>query len=157
MSTDKLLYDDSYWQDVIGSDVWKLPPERQLHLVLSLVVYLQISIAELLYFIFTSTVDKVKTWSSRFMGYTPSARTEDLKFPPGMIFRAWLKNFPDAEEHLHNMIEPFAQERVEKESNKIIKDVDLKVKMKTLTLKGIHKLLQPHQLMGKYHEHAPFT
>ena len=42
------------------------------------------------------------------------------------------------------MIEPFVQERVEKESDKIIKDVDLKVKMKTLTLKRIHEILQPH-------------
>jgi hypothetical protein len=125
--------------------------------VLSLVIYLQISVAKLLYFIFTSTVEEVKTRSSRFMGYTPSAETEDAKFPPGMVFRAWLENFPDAQEHMQNMIEPFAQAIVGKESDKMIRDVELKVKMKTLTLKGIQELLQPQQIMEKYCEHAPFT
>ena len=43
-----------------------------------------------------------------------------------------------------NMIEPFAQAMVGKESNKMIRDVELKVKMKTLTLTGIQELLQPH-------------
>jgi hypothetical protein len=153
----KLYYNDGYWEGILGHDVRKMPLERRLHLVLSLVIFLQISVAKLLYFIFTSTVDEVKARSSRFMGYTLSARTEDLKFPPGMVFRAWLENFPDAEEHMLNMIEPFAQATVGKESDKMIRDVELKVKMKTLTLTGIQELLQPHRVMDKYREHAPFT
>ena len=91
--------------------------------MLSLVIFLQISVAKLLYFILTSMVNEVKMRTSRFMGYTPSARTEDLKFPPGMVFWAWLENFPDAEEHMLNMIEPFVQAMVGKESNKMIRDV----------------------------------
>jgi len=94
----KLLYGNEYWENILGQDVRQMPLERRLHLVLSLVIFLQISVAKLLYCVFTSTVDEVKTRSSRFMGYTPSARTEDLKFPPGMVFRAWLENLPDAEE-----------------------------------------------------------
>jgi hypothetical protein len=39
----------------------------------------------------------------------------------------------------------------------MIKDVELKVKMKTLTLKGIQELLQPQRIMEKYQELAPFT
>ena len=153
----KLIYSNAYWENILGRDVRQMPVERRLHLVFSLVIFLHISVAKLLYFTFTSTVDEVRTRSSRFMGYTPSARTEDLKFPPGMVFRAWLENFPDAEEHMHNMIEPVAQAIVEKESDKMIRDVELKVKMKTLTLTRIQELLQPHQIMDKYHEHAPFT
>ena len=41
---------------------------------------------------------------------------------------------------MRNMIAPFAQAIVGKESNKMIRDVELKVKMKTLTLKGIQEL-----------------
>jgi hypothetical protein len=152
----KLLYNNAYWEDILGHSATKLTLDKRLHLIFSLVIFLQISVAKLLYFIFTSAVDEVKTRSSRFMGYTPSAGTEDTKFPPGMVFRAWLDNFPDAREHMHDMITPFVQGIVEKESEKMIRDVELKVKMKTLTLKGIQELLQPQRVMEKYLEHAPF-
>jgi len=55
------------------------------------------------------------------------------------------------------MIGPVAHEIVEEESDKMIKDPELKVTMKTLTLKGIQQLLDPQKIMDKYHEHAPFT
>ena len=51
---------------------------------------------------------------------------------------------------------PLTQAIVGKESDKMIKDVQLKVKMKTLTLKGIQELLQPQQVIEKYREYAPF-
>jgi hypothetical protein len=152
----RLLYSNEYWDNILGRDARKMTLEKR-HLIFSLIVYLQVSVAKLLYFIFTSTVEEVSTRSSRFMGYTPSAATEDTRFPPGMVFRAWLENFPDAHGHMHNMITPFAQAIVEKESDNMIKDVELKVKVKTLTLKGIQELLQPQQVLEKYHEHAPFT
>jgi hypothetical protein len=83
-----------------------MPLEKRLHLTFSLIIFLQISVAKLLYFIFTSTVVEVRTCSSRFMGYTPSALTEDTKFPPGMVFRAWVENFPGTQGHIRNMIAP---------------------------------------------------
>jgi len=52
----KLYYNDGYWEGILGRDIRKMPLERRLHLVLSLVIFLQISVAKLLYFIFTSTV-----------------------------------------------------------------------------------------------------
>ena len=58
---------------------------------------------------------------------------------------------------MNNIIAPFAQAIVGKESDKMIQDVQLKVKMKTLTLKGIQELLQPQQVIEKYCEHTPFT
>ena len=58
---------------------------------------------------------------------------------------------------MQNMIAPFVQEIVGKESDKMIRDVDLKVKMKTLTLKGVQELLKPQRVMDKYCDHAPFT
>jgi hypothetical protein len=58
---------------------------------------------------------------------------------------------------MQNMIEPLAQAVVEKESDKLTRDVKLKVKMKTLMLTGIKELLQLHAVMDKYRKHAPFT
>ena len=120
-----------------------MPLEWHLEMVFSLLIFLQISITKHLHFIFTSKIDEVKARSSRFMGFTPTAKNEDTNFPPGMVFRVWLKNFPDAQEHMNNIVAAFAQAIVGKESDKMIKDVQLKVKMKTLTLKGIQELLQP--------------
>jgi len=153
----KIHYNDTYWESILSADARKMPLERHLEMVFSLLIFLQISIAKHLRFIFTSKIDEVKARSSRFMGFTPTAKDEDTKFPPGMVFRAWLKNFPDAQEHMNDVVAPFAQAIVGKESDKMIQDVQLKVKMKTLTLKGIQELLQPQQVTEKYREHAPFT
>lgn len=152
-----LLYDTAYWQEALGPDIRKAPLGNQLQLVFSLIIFLQISIAQFLEFLFESEIKEVKNRASRFMGYTPTADTEDKKFPPGMVFRAWLKNFPKSRKFLREMIEPFTKEILEEESDNIIDDVELKVKMKTLTLKGIQELLQPQRIMDKYCEHAPFT
>lgn len=151
-----LSYDNEYWQRILGLDIRKIPLNQRLHLTFSLIIFLQVSIAQLFEFIFTSDIKEIKSRVSRFMGYTPSATTEDKKFPPGMVFRAWLK-FPDAQEFIRKMIGPVAQEIVEEESDKMIKDPELKVTMKTLTLKGIQQLLEPQKIMDKYREHAPFT
>jgi len=58
---------------------------------------------------------------------------------------------------MRDMVAPFVCTIVRKESDRMIRDVELKVKMKTLTLKGIQELLQPQRVMDKYREHAPFT
>jgi hypothetical protein len=124
----KIHYNDTYWESILGADARKMPLERRLEMVFSLLIFLQISIAKHLRFIFTSKIDEVKARSSRFMGFTPTAKDEDTKFPPGMVFRAWLKNFPDAQEHMNDVVAPFAQAIVGKESDKMIQDVQLKVK-----------------------------
>ena len=82
------------------------------------------------------------------MGYTPSATTEDKKFPPGMVFRAWLK-FPDAQEFIRKMIGPVAHEIVEEESDEIIKDPELKVTMKLLWLPSLAMIRLFPQAMRK--------
>ena len=77
-------------------------------MIFSLLIFLQISIAKHLHFIFTSKIDEVKARSSRFMGFTPSAK---------------LKNFPDAQEHMSDVVAPFAQAIVGKEGDRMIKDM----------------------------------
>jgi hypothetical protein len=151
-----LYYDTAYWEGILGQETRKISLERRLQLVFSLLMFLQTSLAQFLEFVFTSEIQEVKTRASRFMGYTPSAKTDDQKFLPGMVFRAWL-SFPGTKRHIHEMIEPVVHDIVKEESDRMIRDSELKVKMKSLTLKGIQDLLQPQRIMDKYREHAPFT
>ena len=119
-------------------------------------MFLQISIAQLLHFIFTSDI-KVRGRAARFLEYMPTAASKDMEFPPGMVFGAWHKNFPKVRARLHKMIQPCAIEMVLDESDKLIGDKELQVKMKDLTLKSIRTLLQPTVILDKYSQLAPFT
>ena len=156
MSTE-LIYDDNYWRDILEKDIRKVSLEKKLHLVFSLVMFLQISVTQLLKFIFTSEIKEVRARAARFLGHTPTATSQDMEFPPGMVFRAWYENFPKAKVHLHNMIQPCAIEMVLEESDRLIGDKDLQITMKNLTLKSIRTLLQPRFILDKYHQLAPFT
>ena len=151
MSTDKLQYDDDYWKEILEKDIRRLPLEKKLHLVFSLVMFLQMSVMQLLKFIFTSEIKDVRARAARFLGHTPTATSDDMEFPPGMVFRAWHDHFPKAKNQLHKMIEPCAIEMVLEESDKLIGDKELQVTMKDLTLKSIRTLLQPMVILDKCH------
>jgi len=112
MSADKLLYDDNYWKEMLEKDIRRVPLERKLHLIFTLVMFLQVSVAQLLNFIFTSEVKEVRARAARFLGHTPTATLKDMEFLPGMVFRAWHENFPKAKAQLHKMVEPCAIEMV---------------------------------------------
>ena len=79
----------------------------------------------------------------KILGTHPTATSEDMEFPPVMIFRAWHDHFLKAKKQLHKMIKPCAIEMVLEESDKLIGDKELQVTMKDLTLKSIRTLLQP--------------
>jgi len=157
MSTDKLLYDENYWMEVLKQDIKKISLNKKLHLIFTLVMFLQISVAQLLNFIFTSPIKEVQNRAARFLGHTQTATSEDKAFPAGMIFHAWHKKFLKARKNLHKMIEPCAVEMVLEESDKLIGDKELQVKMKDLTLQLIKTLLEPKTIIEKYHLLAPFT
>ena len=156
MSADKLLYDNLYWKEAIEEDIHKLPLNKKLHLVFTLVMFLQISVAQLLNFIFTSEIKEVRGRAARFLGHTPTATSKDMEFQPGMVFCAWHENFLKAKAQLHKMIQPYAIEMLLEESDKLIGDKELQVKMKDLTLKSIRTLLQLKVILDKYHQLAPF-
>ena len=156
MSADKLLYDDYYWQEVLEKDIHKITLEKKLHLIFTLVMFLKISVVQLLKFIFTSKIKEVQGRAARFLGHTPTAMSKDMEFQPGMIFCAWHENFLKAKAQLHKMIQPCAMEMVLEESDKLIGDKELQVTMKDLTLKSIRTLLQPKVILDKYHQLAPF-
>jgi hypothetical protein len=157
MSADKLLYEDSYWREILEKDIRRFPLEKKLHLIFTLVMFLQVSVAQLLNFIFTSEIKEVRARAARFLGHTPTATSKDMEFLPGMVFRAWHENFPKAKAQLHKMIQSCAIEIVLEESDKLIGDKELQVTMKDLTLKSIRTLLQPKVILDKYHQLAPFT
>ena len=84
MSADKLLYDNLYWKEAIEEDICKLPLDKKLHLVFTLVMFLQISVAQLLNFIFTSKIKEVQGRAARFLGHTPTATLKDMEFQPNL-------------------------------------------------------------------------
>jgi len=141
MLTHKSLYDESYWEKILENDIQKKSLNEKLHLIFTLVMFLQISVTQLPQFIFTSEVQEVRNRAARFLGHTRTATSEDKAFPAGMIFRAWHDNFPKAKKNLHKMIEPCAVEIVLEESDKIIGDKELQVKLKDLTLRSILQLV----------------
>jgi hypothetical protein len=152
-----LQFNNRYWEDVFGTTKPNFTFEQRLHLIFSLIIYLQVSIARFLSFIFTCKVDVVRNRSTRFMGYTPTASTLDEQFPPRAILQSWYDEFPKAHEHLNNIIKSWAYQIVQDESDQLIKASSLHVKIKNLTLKEIQDLLQPETILAKYHELAPFT
>jgi len=108
MANDLLLYNNSYWQEKLGPEFRKNNLENKLHLIFSLLVFLEISLAQFLTFTFSSKIEKVKSRASRFMGYTETANDEDTCFPPSAIWHMWLENFPKCKLHIYEMIRPVA-------------------------------------------------
>jgi len=156
-ATDLLLYSNGYWEAKLGPEFRKNNFEKKLHLIFSLLVFLEISLAQFLTFAFSSKIKKVKARAGRFMGYTESAKDEATRFPPGVIWHMWLDNFPKSKPHIYKMIRPTACEIALQESNNIIEDPVLQVKMKDLTIASIRNLLQPQTIVEKYQASAPFT
>ncbi|KAJ7442921.1 hypothetical protein B0H11DRAFT_1932120 [Mycena galericulata] len=110
-----------------GTDYWKehlpgcqsLSSEAKLHLILSLVIYLGVSIRALLVFIFESDIQPLKDRASRFLGYTPSNSDPHIRFPPAHIFSLWVNRCTSSGQwdQIQEMITPVAQGIVLSESN----------------------------------------
>ncbi|KAG5645294.1 hypothetical protein DXG03_006483 [Asterophora parasitica] len=150
-----LQFPPEYWTAQLGG-MERASLTTKLHLVFSLMIFLGVSIQQLLQFIFSSDIRSVKDRSSRFMGYTESATLEN-RFYPSNIFHLWHTRWPAARRYLHEMIIPCAHEIVLEESDQIIADRSLQVQIKDLTVSTLRQLLHPHVLIEKYQELAPFT
>jgi hypothetical protein len=152
-----LKFDSDYWETTLP-DVQKLPADDKLHLILSLVIFLGISIRALLAFIFETNIQAVKDRASRFLGYTPSHEDPHLRFPPSHIFSIWAERCSSTEQRaqLREMITPRAQAVVLEESDAIITDPSLQIRVKDLTIARMCELMQPGVLACKYQSSAPF-
>ena len=142
MANDLLLYNNSYWQEKLGPEFHKNNHENKLHLIFSLLVFLKISLAQFLTFTFSSKIENVKSRASCFMGYTETANDENTHFPSRAIWHLWLKIFPRSKLHIYEMIRPVACEIALGESDNIVEDWELQVKMIDLTIASIRDLLQ---------------
>lgn len=128
--------------------------EHQCHMVFSLILFLNLSLRELLYFIFETNIAVVKQRAGIFMSYNP---TWEVHFAPERIYRAWHEHFPRSRKHLHTFItEPCAKEIILDESNKIINDPVFKVIPRSCTMEYICDILNPGKLAGMYADIAPF-
>ncbi|KAJ7195376.1 hypothetical protein GGX14DRAFT_575693 [Mycena pura] len=126
-------FDAGYWKDKLG-DTSKLSLDTKLHMILSLVIFLGVSIRHLLSFIFTTDIKPVKDRAARFLGYTPSYADPNSRFPAAHIFSAG----------------------VLQDSNRIITDMSLQIRIQDLTIACIRELLDPSKLADKYRALAPF-
>ncbi|KAK7016638.1 hypothetical protein R3P38DRAFT_3321050 [Favolaschia claudopus] len=112
-------------------------PQIKCQLVFSLLIFFGLSIQEFLVFLFESTLPKVRHRAGLFMGNHPSH-----EFAPQRIFKAW---------------HPCMEEIALLESDKVINDTRLKVRLKDCTLEFIRNILDPGRLPGIFQEDAPYS
>ncbi|KAJ7890896.1 hypothetical protein B0H14DRAFT_3700502 [Mycena olivaceomarginata] len=128
-------------------------PRIQCQLVFSLLVFLGLSIRDLLFFLFESSIPVVKQRVGIFMGNHPT-----LGFAPQRVYAAWHDRFPRSIPHLHStIVKPCMDEIALQESNKIISDPRLKVRLGACMLEYIRRMLNPGVLPGIYQENAPYS
>ncbi|KAJ7189292.1 hypothetical protein GGX14DRAFT_580814 [Mycena pura] len=129
-------------------------PQTQCHLLFTLLVFFSLpSVREFLVFLFESSIPAVKQRVGIFMGNT---QTND--FGPERVFKAWHNRFPRSVPHLHSMIvKPCMHEIALKESDQVINDPRLKVRLFDCTLQYIRNILNPGELPTIYSEDALYT
>ncbi|KAJ7663559.1 hypothetical protein B0H14DRAFT_3539893 [Mycena olivaceomarginata] len=114
-------------------------PQIQCQLVFSLLLFLGLSIQEFLIFLFQSTLPVVKHRAGMFMG-----SHKKNGFAPGRIFRAWHDCFPGSIPYLHStIIKPCMEEIALWESDRVINDPRLKVRLLYCTFDYIRNVLNP--------------
>ena len=64
MANDLLLYNNNYWQEKLGAEFRGNNLENKLHLIFSLLVFLEVNLAQFLAFTFSSNIEKVKSRAS---------------------------------------------------------------------------------------------
>ncbi|KAJ7762711.1 hypothetical protein DFH07DRAFT_401250, partial [Mycena maculata] len=127
--------------------------EIRCQLVFSLLIFLGLSIREFLFFLFESSISEVRQRVGIFMG---NSKTNG--FGPERVFKAWHDRFPKSIPHLHSIIiKPCMEEIALQESDQVINDPRLKVRLLDCTLDFIRNVLNPGVLPGLYLELAPYT
>lgn len=75
--TESLRFDKTYWDNVLGKDARKSSNDVWLHMLASLLVYLNLPLHHIIDFIPSSGIDSIKLHAGQFMGYLicPAAGT----------------------------------------------------------------------------------
>jgi hypothetical protein len=134
----------------------KASTQTKLHLLLFFMMFLSVTIQQLLVFMFSTDIKPVKDCASWFMGYFPTG-IGGVHFAPTAVFELWHKRWPGSRNYLHDMITPCAHKIVLEESDRIIKDSTLRVCIKDLKISDLRDLLHPDKLVAKYQASAPLT
>ncbi|KAJ7876876.1 hypothetical protein B0H14DRAFT_2342476 [Mycena olivaceomarginata] len=92
------------------------------------------------------------------MGFNESESTPEAQFGPAMLFGLWRDRirWPRAQRHLRTMTIPCAHELALQDSNRLINNPELRIKMKTLTIHKLRTLLHPQKLIQVFKDLAPF-
>ena len=155
---DELRYSDAFWNARLPLEDRPADLEGKLELVLSLVMYLSLSFGQLLLYIFSSTNTKIKNRASRFLGYHTNASDPNHIFYPSTIYNIWHERWPKSHQYLHaRIIEPCAREIAVAEGDSVIKEPTYQVKISTLTIACMRRLLRPAALIESLRAKAPFT
>ena len=152
-----LLYDNDFWTKQIGQDVKNPTLTQKLHLVFSLIVYLELSFISFLEFYFSSSINAVKRRAGSFMAFRPTA-DPSKQFAPARLYQLWhdSKEYTKARPHLHDMVAECAREMALEESDRIIMDKSLQIRLSELTISKMRELLSPAAIIERYQAHAPF-
>ncbi|KAJ7367233.1 hypothetical protein DFH08DRAFT_1005503 [Mycena albidolilacea] len=121
-------------------------------------MYLSILVRQLIYWIFTTNIPSVSRRVSFFMGFNESESTPEAQFGPAMLFGLWCDQirWPRAQKHLRTMTILCAHELALQDSNRLINNPELRIKMKTLTIHKLQTLLHPQKLIQVFKDLAPF-
>ncbi|KAJ7875119.1 hypothetical protein B0H14DRAFT_2343364 [Mycena olivaceomarginata] len=92
------------------------------------------------------------------MGFNESESTPEAQFGPAMLFGLWRDRirWPRAQRHIRTMTVPCAHELALQDSNRLINNPELRIKMKTLTIHNLRTLLHPQKLIQVFKDLAPF-
>lgn len=151
-----LLYGNDFWDSKLGPEFKRLPLQSKLHLAYTLLAYLSLSFAAFLEFCFTTSIPEVRQRAGNFMKWNGTALSDDAKFAPGMVFRAWHRHFPKSSPHLNDSVKPFILKVIIEESDKVIQEPTFKINLRAITMNGIRTLLNPANVATKLQEIAPW-
>ncbi|KAF6765346.1 hypothetical protein DFP72DRAFT_1057937 [Ephemerocybe angulata] len=152
----QLAYQPSMWTEKLGDMPDSLTPDQKNHLLSSLLIHLDIRLADLLPFIFETRIEDIRRRAGSFMGYWQARGDSPARFPPAVLYTAWHQNFPKSRDHLHEMITPCAKEIALKESDRIINAKELKIRTKNVTSDTFSTVFTPGRLREFYQTNSPF-
>jgi hypothetical protein len=153
-----LEYGDSFWINQIP-DLRQASLHICIHLIFSLICFLNVSLFQFLKFTFENDIKQVKGKASIFMGY--NIQRGPLKYnrwPPALLLHLWSTQWSVVcHKHFKDMIAPYASEIVLRESDCLISDKTLQISLKKVMIKSILNILKPKSLVVTYQDKAPFT
>ena len=153
-----LEYGDSFWINQIP-DLRQASLQICLHLVFSLICFLNVTLFQFLKFTFGSDIKQVKGKAYIFMGYNVQrGPLEYNRWPPVLMMHLLSTQWSVVcHKHFKDMIALYTSEIVLHESNSLISDKTLQISLNKVTIESILNILKPETLAVTYQDKAPFT